>query len=123
LDFTTIELAENFSLQVFGITLEERLSQIIEKLSEGLVGYIFLIDAKREDEIEYTNYVISNLVSSHDVPWAIAVTNLENKEQKIPPKIKSGLNLPKGKTLLSCDVTNKDEVRKVVMSIKSTKTK
>ena len=123
LDFTTIELAENFSLQVFGIALEERLSQIIEKLSEGLVGYIFLIDAKRESEIEYTNYVIKNLISVHNVPWTIAVTNIKNSTKKIPPKIKSGLELPKERSLLTCDLTNKDDVRKVVMSIKSIKNK
>jgi signal recognition particle receptor subunit beta len=123
IDFTSIELAENFSLQVFGIALEERLSQIIEKLSEGLVGYIFLIDAKRDSEIEYTNYVINNLISAHDVPWTIAVTNIENSRKKVPLKIKSGLDLPKGRTLLTCNVTNKDEVRRVIMSIKSLKTK
>jgi signal recognition particle receptor subunit beta len=123
LDFTTIELAENLTLQVFGIALEERLSQIIEKLSEDLVGYIFLIDAKNESELEYTNYVINNLISVHQVPWTIAVTNLEKSMKSIPQKIKSGLSLPKGRTLLRCDVTNKDDVRKVVMSIKSIKNK
>jgi signal recognition particle receptor subunit beta len=123
LDFTAVELAENFSLQVFGIALEEKLSQIIEKLSEGLVGYIFLIDARREAELEYTNYVISNLISVHEVPWTIAVTNIDKSGKKVPPKIKSVLDLPKGKTLLTCDVTNKDDVHKVVMSIKSIKNK
>jgi len=121
LDFTTIELAENFSLQVFGIALEERLSQIIEKLSEGIVGYIFLIDAESESEIEYTNYVINNLISVHEVPWTIGVTNIKNGGKKVPPKIKSGLDLPKGRKLLTCDVTNKDEVRSIIMSIKSLK--
>ena len=119
LDFTTIELAANFSLQVFGIALEERLSEIIDKISEGLVGYIFLIDAKREDEIEYTNYVINNLISVHDVPWTIAVTNLEGTGKKIPPKLMAGLDLTNGKSPLTCDVSNKDDVRKVVLSIKS----
>ena len=123
LDFTTIELAENLALQVFGIALEERLSQIIEKLSEDLVGYIFLIDAKRESELEYTNYVINNLISAHDVPWTIAVTNLDKSAKSIPSKIKSRFDLPKGKALLICDVTNKEDVRKVVLSIKNVKTK
>ena len=122
LDFTTIELAEDLSLQVFGIALEERLSQIIEKLSEDLVGYIFLIDAKRESELEYTNYVINNLISVHQVPWTIAVTNLDKSVKSVPPKIKSSFDLPKGKTLLLCNVTNKEDVRNVILSIKSTKT-
>jgi signal recognition particle receptor subunit beta len=87
------------------------------------VGYIFLIDARREAELEYTNYVISNLISVHEVPWTIAVTNIDKSGKKVPPKIKSVLDLPKGRTLLTCDVTNKDDVREVVMSIKSIKNK
>ena len=82
-----------------------------------------LIDARREAELEYTNYVISNLISVHEVPWTIAVTNIDKSGKKVPPKIKSVLDLPKGKTLLTCDVTNKDDVREVVMSIKSFKNK
>jgi hypothetical protein len=57
------------------------------------------------------------------VPWTIAVTNIYNSTKKIPPKIKSGLELPKERSLLTCDLTNKDDVRKVVMSIKSIKNK
>jgi signal recognition particle receptor subunit beta len=123
LDFTTIELAEDFSLQVFGIALEERLSQIIEKLSEDLVGYIFLIDAKRDSELEFTNYVINNLISVYQVPWAIAVTNLGKSAKSVPSKVKSKFELPKGRTIEICDVTNKEDVRKVVLSIKLVKSK
>jgi signal recognition particle receptor subunit beta len=117
LDFTVIELADDFSLQVFGITIEERLSQIIEKISENLVGYIFLIDAGNEDELEYTNYVINNLISTHNVPWTIAVTNMKKRAKKIPQKIKTKIHVGKGRTFLICDVKNKEHVRKVVMSI------
>ncbi len=117
LDFTTIELAINFNLQVFGIALEEKLSKIVETLSEGLVGYIFLIDSKQTQELEYTNYVINNLISKHEVPCAIAVTNLGKQANKIPQKIKSAIHLSNRTTLMACDVTNKDDVRKVLMSL------
>jgi signal recognition particle receptor subunit beta len=121
LDFTTIELAEDFSLQVFGLALQEKLSQIIETLSEGLLGYVFLIDSKREDEFEYTNYVINNLISASAAPWTIAVSNLDKSKNKIPPKVKSTFILPKEHSMLICDVADKESVRSIVMSIKDTK--
>jgi len=121
LDFTTIELTDDFSLQLFGVTITERLSQIIEKLSENLLGYIFLIDAEDLSGLEYVNYIINNLTNLHAVPWTIAVINLKKGGKKIPPKIKSGLILPKGKKLLTCDVSNKGDVRKVIMSLKISK--
>ncbi len=121
LDFTTIELTNDFHLQLFGVTITERLSQIIEKLSENLLGYIFLIDAEDFDGLEYVNYIINNLTSLHVVPWTIAVTNLKKGGKKIPPKIKSGIVLPKGKKLLICDVSDKADVRKVIMSLNISK--
>lgn len=118
LDFTVIELAEDFSLQVFGITLAERLSQIIENLAEGLVGFIFLIDVSQESEWEYTNYIINNLFAAHEVPWTIAVTNLKKSVKKVPAKIKASINIGDKRNILTCDVKNKDDVRKVILSIK-----
>ena len=117
LDFTVIELEENFSLHVFGITLAERLSQIIENLAEGLVGIIFLIDANQESELEYTNYVINNLFAVHQVPWTIAVTNLKKSVKKVPAKIKSSITIDNKRNILTCDVKNKDDVRKVIISL------
>lgn len=55
------------------------------------------------------------------VPWTIAVTNLKKGGKKIPPKIKSGIVLPKGKKLLICDVSDKADVRKVIMSLNISK--
>ena len=118
LDFTVIELAEDFSLQVFGITMAERLSEIIEQLAEGLVGFVFLINANQESKLEYTNYVINNLLTVHQVPWTIAVTNLKKSVRKIPAKIKSTINIDGRRNILICDVKNKDDVRTVILSLK-----
>jgi signal recognition particle receptor subunit beta len=88
-------------------------------LSEGLVGYIFLIDAQNDQDLEYTNYLISNLITTHDVPYTLAVTNLDKSVKKVPAKIKSGILLDKRKTIHICDVSSKDDVRKVIMSLQA----
>jgi signal recognition particle receptor subunit beta len=117
LDFTTIVLSEVFHLQVFGIALTQRLSQIIDRLSENLLGYIFLIEAAQENDLEYINYIINNLITAHPVPWTIAVTNLKKQGRKIPASFKTGLKLSKGKKIMVCDVNEKEDVRAVVMSL------
>jgi signal recognition particle receptor subunit beta len=117
LDFTTIEFEKEFNLQVFGIVLDRRLTEIIEKLSEGLVGYIFLIDAKKEEELEYTNYLINHLINIYGVPWAIAVTNIDKQNTKLFNKIMSNMQLPDKRKIEICDVYDKEDVRQVVMSI------
>jgi len=119
LDFTTIELSDNFHLQVFGIALTQQLSKIIDRLSENLLGYIFLIDVAQEKELEYINYIVTNLTTVHKVPWTLALTNFKNQGRKIPASFKTGLKLPKGKKILLCDVNDKEDIRAVILSLKA----
>jgi len=123
LDFTTIELEKDFTLQVFGIVLDRRLTDIIEKLSEGLVGYIFLVDAKKKEEFEYTNYLINHLISIYGVPWTIAITNIDKSDSKLLDAVKSSIKVADDHELEICEVSDKEDVRRVIMSIKPSKRK
>jgi signal recognition particle receptor subunit beta len=117
LDFTKVELDKDFYLQVFGISMDKKLTGIIKKLSEGLLGYIFLIDAEQPDVLEYSNYLMNYLVKTYSVPWACAVTNLNKKNTNQLRKIRTSLTIPPQRNMLVCDVTNKDDVRNVIMSL------
>ena len=118
LDFTKVELDKDFYLQVFGIGMDKKLTGIIKKLSEGLLGYIFLINAEEPEVLEYSNYLMNYLVKTYNVPWACAVTNLDKKNIDQLRKIRSSLTIPPNRDVLMCDVTNKDDVRKVIMSLR-----
>jgi len=117
LDFTKVDLDTDFHVQVFGLVIDKRLMEIVEKLSEGLLGYIFLVDAENPDEFEYTSYIITHLTNLFDVPWTIAVTNIDVKNVTLLKKIKSDIRVPDKRNLLICDVTNKDEVKKTILSM------
>ena len=91
--------------------------EIVEKLSEGLLGYIFLIDAEKPDEFEYTSYIINHLTSMFDVPWTIAVTNIDAKDTRLLRKIQSNIRIPDGRNLLICNMTDKEDVRKTILSM------
>ncbi len=117
LDFTRIDLSSNFYLQVFGIVLDKRLVDIVEKLSEGLLGYIFLIDAEKPDDFEYTSYIINHLTSMFDVPWTVAVTNIAPDNTKLMKQIRSGIRVPDNRELEICNVTEKEDVRKIILSM------
>ncbi len=117
LDFTKIELDNSFHLQVFGIALDKRLTEIVKKLSEGLLGYIFLIDAERPDEFEYTTYIMNNLISVNDVPFAVAVTNIASGDKKKLKQVTQNVRVPGNRQLRICDVSDKEEVKKVILSI------
>jgi signal recognition particle receptor subunit beta len=121
LDFSKIELEHDFNLLVFGISIDKRLTNIIEKLSEGLVGYIFLIDAKKTDQFEFTNYIINHLISTYPVPMAVAITNIEANDIKLIAQIKSIVKIPDKRDPLICNVTKREDVQRVIMSMEQFK--
>ena len=117
LDYSRIDITHDFHLQVFGIVLDKMLMKIVEKLSEGLLGYVFLIDANKPDEFEYASYLINYLTGIFKVPWTVAVTNIDVRNSDLLRKIKSDIRLPDNRKLVICDVTDKNDVKKTIFSI------
>jgi len=119
LDFTKLEFEKDFNLQVFGIAIDKRLTEIIEKLSEGLVGYVLLIDAEKPEEFEFTNYIINHLMSLFPAPWTAAITNLTKDDKKAEKKLQSQIRLPEPRELRICDVSDKEDVRNLILSMRA----
>ncbi len=118
LDYTRIDLDDYFSLNVFGISLDLKLKDTIEKLSEGLLGYIVLVDAQKPEDFEYVNYIINFLNDSYSVPWTVAATNLSGDDQLFK-NLDEAIKLPDDIEIIPCDVTQKDDIKNVILSLKS----
>lgn len=120
LDYTRINLDDYFSLNVFGISLDLKLKDTIEKISEGLLGYIVLVDAQKPDEFEYAHYIINYLHDSYSVPWTVSATNLPDKDQ-LTKELEEAIKLPDNREIIPCDVTQKDDIKNVILSLKRNK--
>ena len=120
LDFTKIELLDDFYLLVFGLSIDETLINMVKKLSDGLLGYTFLIDAQRSDDFEHINYLINQLTTAYKLPWSVAVTNIDSNDDKMLNKVSAFIQLPDNRKMNVCDVTNKDDVKKVILSVSPT---
>lgn len=116
LDFTRIELDDNFSLNVFGISLSKEVNDTIEKLSAGLLGYIVLIDNQKPEHFEYASYVLNNLSKLYSVPWTAALTNLDDNQQ-MSAHVKASLKIPGDREIIPLDVSQKEDVKNIILSI------
>jgi len=117
LDYTRIDLDDYFSLNVFGISVDQKLKDTTEKISEGLLGYIVLIDAQKPEEFEYAQYIINYLSDLYSVPWTVAITNLTGDNQLFE-KVEKSAKLPAGRSIIPCDLNQKDDVKNVLLSLK-----
>jgi len=116
LDYTRIDLDDYFSLNVFGVSLDQKLKDSIQKVSQGLLGYIILINAQKPENFEYANYIISFLGDTYSVPWTVAITNTGD-DDILFNKVESKIRVPENRNLVPCDVSQKDDINNVILSL------
>ncbi len=116
LDFAHMQLAADLYLMLFGVSMAHMDLDAIEKLSEGLAGYIFLIDAGHEDDFEQANAVINHLISVYNVPWIMVITNLP--EEKKPEDIKSQFILPLSAVWVEYKPEEPESLRQILLSLR-----
>ena len=80
LEVARVTLSTDLDLLLFGMTVDQMVMETTEKLSEGLVGYIFLVSFLEQDTYEYTNYIINHLLSLYPVSCVVAVTDLPSSD-------------------------------------------
>lgn len=117
LDYARIDLDDYFSLNVFGVSLDQKLKDSIQKVSQGLLGYIILINAQKPENFEYANYIIGFLNDTYSAPWTVAITDT-NEDDKLFDKVASKIRIPENRDLIPCDVSQKDDIRNVILSLK-----
>ncbi len=74
-DFARIPIRKDTILTLFGVSIEEAFLPILEKISESLIGCIFLIDCSNPGTFEFINYLASRIIQIYEVPFAVGLTN------------------------------------------------
>jgi signal recognition particle receptor subunit beta len=116
LDYTRIDLDGYFSLNVFGVSLDQKLKDSIQKVSQGLLGYIILINAKKPENFEYANYIIGFLKDTYTAPWTVVITNTDDDE--LFNKVEAKIKIPENRDLIPCDISQKDDIKNAILSLK-----
>jgi len=115
LDLGHLEINSGIDIFLLGIRISEKAIETIQKLSEGVSAYIFLIEGNNEELFEYTNYLINYLTGLNEVPWTVAVTGVDDMN-KIE-SIKKVYNFPMPVEFLHCDTHNVQSIKDTLLSL------
>lgn len=116
--FSRILLAEKY-ISFFGVTIEQKFTDFIQKLSDNMFGFILLIDARNKTELEFTSYVIKSLFSSYpEAIFAVGLTHSEKARALPMAVIKQTIQLPKFINLYICDIEDPNSIKELVFSLR-----
>lgn len=117
MDFGRITVADDVVLYLFGTPGQQRFSFMWETLSEGMLGFVVLVDALEEDSIAEAVSMMEFFTGMTDVPFVVAANKVAPDDSDTLSTLRDRLGLSEGIPLLPCDARERESVKGVLLSL------
>ena len=117
MDFGRITVSDDVVLYLFGTPGQARFSFMWETLSEGMLGFVLLVDADANKTYDDAREMIRFFTERSDVPFVVAANNATADDIQELQALRSHLELPDSTSLLPVDATSRDSVKAVLLGL------
>jgi hypothetical protein len=118
MDFGRITISKDIVLYLFGTPGQERFDFMWQILSEGMLGYILMLDASRPDTYTEGKRILEFFGTLSDAPYVIGATRIEERDASSAiDKIRSDLNINGDVQVIPCNAMEKEDVKKVLLGL------
>ncbi|MHB9003718.1 MAG: GTP-binding protein [Coriobacteriia bacterium] len=117
MDFGRITVSDDVVLYLFGTPGQERFSFMWETLSEGMLGFVLLVDANAPDKLEDARSMIRFFTDMSDVPFVVAGNKVGAEDVEALRSLRTELELDDKVPLLPVDARDKDSVKAVLLGL------
>ena len=120
MDFGRLTFADDLSLFLFGTPGQRRFEVMWEILSEGMIGFILLVNAADQRSVEEGSHILDQFRQYADVPYVIGVSHLD--EQADAPevvfgRVRQALEVPETVEVIACDPREREDVKSLMLHI------
>ncbi len=117
MDFGRITIDRDLVLYLFGTPGQDRFDFMWEILGEGMLGYILLLDASREDSLEESVGILAAFRKMARVPFVVALNRSEGLEPADEDRVRQALELADDVPVVPCDATDRESVKSVLLAL------
>ncbi len=117
MDFGRITIDEDTVLYLFGTPGQERFSFMWETLSEGMLGFIILIDATDTQSLEEGGNILEFFQKMSNVPFVVAANRLKAEQEGELKEVRTRLKVAADISVLPCDTRDKESVKSVLLGL------
>jgi signal recognition particle receptor subunit beta len=119
LDFGRLTFADDLSLFLFGTPGQRRFEVMWEILSEGMIGFVALVNAADPRSSAEAVHILETFQAYADVPYAVGVTHLDATPDPDAAlaKVSAELGLPPHVLVTACDPREKADVKALLLHI------
>jgi small GTP-binding protein len=117
LDFGRITVDENLVLYLFGTPGQKRFDFMWEILSEGMLGFIVLIDSTRPETFREAKRILSVFRSYSDTPYVIAANKQDLPDAWPPEDLRFALGVTEQIKIVPCVGHDREAVKQVLLEL------
>jgi uncharacterized protein len=118
MDFGRITFPNGACLFLFGTPGQRRFEIMWEVLSEGMIGFIVLVNAADDRSLEEASHILGTFKKYADVPYVVGITHLDEADttaEAIETTVREGLELTDDIKVMFCDVREREDVKGLIL--------
>jgi hypothetical protein len=117
MDFGRITVDDNLVLYLFGTPGQRRFDFMWEILSEGMLGFIVMVDSSRPETFREARNILETFRAYAPTPYVVAANKQDSREAWELSDMRIALRLDPKVKFLPCVATDKEAVKKVLLEL------
>jgi uncharacterized protein len=117
MDFGRITVDRDLVLYLFGTPGQERFDFMWEILSNGMIGYVLLVDPTRPESLAEARDILAAFGQMTGVPYVIAVNRVAAMEEHQEQWLRAELDAAATAPVVPCDATDRESVKAVLLCL------
>jgi small GTP-binding protein len=117
MDFGRITVDEDLVLLLFGTPGQERFNFMWDILSEGMLGFVVLVDSACPETFREARVLVDRFREYSPTPYVIAANKQDQEDAWPPQDLRVALRIAQNVKVLSCVATDKESVKKVLLEL------
>lgn len=116
MDFGRITISDDVVLYIFGTPGQERYSFMWETLSEGMLGFVVLVDAADRKSVDDATAIIKFFREMSSVPFVVAANRVGDDPADLDT-LRERLAIEPSVTVVAVDARERESVKDVLLAL------
>ncbi|MFC1878460.1 ATP/GTP-binding protein [Chloroflexota bacterium] len=117
MDFGRITVDEDLVLYLFGTPGQKRFDFMWEILSEGMLGFVVMVDSSRPETFREARSILETFRAYAPTPYVVAANKQDMEDAWEMDDMRIALRLDPSLKLLPCVATDKESVKVVLLEL------
>lgn len=117
MDFGRITVDEDLVLYMFGTPGQKRFDFMWEILSEGMLGFIVVVDSSRPETFREARNILDTFRGYATTPFVIAANKQDHEDAWAADDLRIALKVGPDTKVLPCTATNRESVKSVLLEL------